>query len=429
MLLLLRSAEGVVSTAAVWAWGAVIVAAFAVVWIVRARREPLRTSAMVAATRERMPHWLTAQFDGMPSLHDVISQIGPAERIPVKLFYVPLAANWLWLGLRHRSLSLPTVANPQIEVGGLWGESKRSYLDMIARDSQRWVARYAALARHPGDPSADVARALSAAQAAGIGFPLVVKPDIGWQGYGVRLIKSEKELADYIAAFPEGATFLVQELIAWQGEAGIFYARRPGETAGRVTAVTLRYYPHVVGDGVRRVRDLILEEKRTAWKAGLHFGRAKGHAGVSAEELDRVPPAGELVRLSFIGSIRVGGLYRDAPQLLTPALSARFDEIARGMDEFCYGRFDIRFASSDSLARGEDFRIIEVNGAGSEAISAWDPDVPVTKVYARLRAQQELMFDIGALNRARGHKPAGMRAVIGAAWRQTRLISRYPPSS
>lgn len=431
MFLVLRSEVGAGAVSGVWAWGALVVSALAVVLYRVSRRRRWAVAALGAdgTSPGRRHTLLDAHFAGMPSLRDVISQIGAAERIPAKLFYAPLALNWIWLGLRYRSLSLPTLANPQIEVGGLWGESKRAYLDMITGESERWLARYVALDRRRGSPDADVARALSAARDAGIGFPMVAKPDIGWQGYGVRLVHSERELAAYVEGFPVGAAFLLQELVDWEGEAGVFYARRPEDPHGSVTAVTLRYFPHVVGDGEHKVRDLILAAERTAWKARLHFGRAKGHAGVSEAELDRVPARGEKVRLSFVGSIRVGGIYRDASQLVTPELSARFDEIARGMREFCYGRFDIRFASADSLARGEAFRIIEVNGAGSEAISAWDPDVPITKVYARLREHQRLMFEIGALNRAGGRKPAGVLAVFRAAWRQTRLIAKYPPSS
>ena len=63
----------------------------------------------------------------------------------------------------------------------------------------------------------------------------------------------------------------------------------------------------------------------------------------------------ELIRLTFIGSLRVGGLYRDAGHLITPELTQRFDEIARSMPEFYYGRFDIRFESTDLLKEGKGF--------------------------------------------------------------------------
>jgi hypothetical protein len=144
-------------------------------------------------------------------------------------------------------------------------------------------------------------------------------------------------------------------------------------------------------------------------------------------DLERIPEKDELVRLAFIGSIRVGGLYRDARQLVTPALSERFDAIARSMPEFYYGRFDIRFESIERLQSGEAFSVIEINGAGSEAIHAWDPEVPLRTVYRELFKAQDLLFEIAARNRARGFRPMRLKLFFRMAFRQHRLLRRYPP--
>lgn len=376
----------------------------------------------VASAESRAPSHL-----GLPALKGLVARIGVAEKIPTQLFYFPLALQWLWLAIRYRSLSLPTLVNPQIELGGLWGESKQVYLDMVAGPERRWLARYATMARGP-DAVAEGERAVALAAAAGLGFPLVAKPDIGWQGFGVRPVADTDDLCAYVAAFPEGAALMLQEMVPWEAEAGVFYVRRPGDAAGRVVALTFRYFPHVSGDGIHSVHDLILADERAAWKAGLHMGLHGQHAGLPAEVLDSVPAAGEVVRLAFIGSIRVGGLYRDAAAHITPALSARFDAISRSMPEFHYGRYDIRFGSVERLEAGEDFRIIEINGAGSESISAWDPGTPLGEVYRRLLAHQRMLFEIGAANRVRGYRTPGFGAILRAAWKQRRLIARYPPS-
>ncbi len=135
------------------------------------------------------------------------------------------------------------------------------------------------------------------------------------------------------------------------------------------------------------------------------------------------------MRLAFIGSIRVGGLYQDARKEITPALSARFDAIARSMPAFHYGRFDIRFASLERLKEGEDFGIIEINGAGAEAIHVWDPDLSLGEVYRSLFDAVALMFKIGRLNRDRGVKPCSLWECLAYARRQHQLILRYPPST
>src|SRR5213593_2397937 len=42
---------------------------------------------------------------------------------PAWLFYIPVAVNYLWLGIRYRGLIVPTAANPGMFSGGFVGES------------------------------------------------------------------------------------------------------------------------------------------------------------------------------------------------------------------------------------------------------------------------------------------------------------------
>lgn len=368
---------------------------------------------------------------GLPALGQLRTKVALAERIPPVLFYIPIGAQWLWLAILNRSLSLPTLANPKIEVGGLWGELKSECLDMVGPCSRQWVADYTVLKRGHGEGAAkaDLCRAREAMARAGLSFPLVAKPDIGWRGFGVQLIHDADQLARYIEAFPEDQTIILQRAIEWEGEAGVLYARLPGEPHGTIVSLTFRYFPYVIGDGKHTIRDLVLADQRAAWKSGDHFGFEDEHVGPADGELDRVPCPGETVRLSFIGSNRVGGLYRDAREHITTELVRRFDSISRSIPEFYYGRYDIRFKSTDSLRKGEDFQIIEVNGAGGKSINVWDPTMPLGQVYRELFAQQNLLFEIGAINRKRGFKPSGTLNVLLSQWRQHRLIRKYPPSS
>jgi hypothetical protein len=384
-----------------------------------------RAVANGRATIARVSH------QGMPALDRLRRRIAVAEHIPPPLFYVPLALQWFWLGFRFRGLALPTIANPSIEVGGYWGESKSACMRLVASDQQQWLADFVTLRRSTAaeSVSADIAAALSTLEEAGIPFPLVAKPDIGWQGFGVQLIHDEAGLRTYIASFPKGETIILQRHVPFDGEAGVFYVRLPGQEHGEVTSLTLRYFPHVVGDGEATVAQLILRDPRAGWKAPTYLGANRRHRGLTAEALDAVPAKGEVVRLTFIGSIRVGSLYRDAYEYITPALTARIDAIAKAMPEFYVGRFDIRFRSIEALQAGEDFAIFEINGAGSEVIHIWDPDMRILETYKILFRQQRLLFEIGALNRARGFVPMSFVQFVGNLHRQSRLIENYPRSS
>ena len=405
-------------------WGWVFAAALAVLVLFARRRFAARLArhkspfAVASQPAEPRP---PATHPGMPPLRESQIRVPLSERINEQLFYVPLVAQWLWLGVRYRSFTLPTVANPLIEAGGLLGESKFEYFRQAGEGARAWLARTAPLAE-----PAEGARAIEAAEAAmrrsGLAYPVVAKPDIGWRGYGCRLVENRAALADYLDAFPNGANLLLQEFVPHHGEAGVFYVRRPGAARGEITSLTFRYYPFVTGDGRSTLETLIRTHPRLARKARLLL---REHRARLAE----IPAAGETVRLALVGSNRVGGLYVDATDRVTPALVARFDAIAAALPEFHYGRFDVRFADAERFAAGEDFVIIEINGAGAEAIEVWDPEWRLPDVYRRLFRQQSLMFSIAAANRARGFAPMRARDLVRLQRRQYRLNSAYPPSA
>src|SRR5216684_3765070 len=86
-----------------------------------------------------------APAEGEPSAQDATRDGHRAVRIPAALFYLPLVLSWIWLGLRHRSLTLPTVANPRDALRALRDESKSDHLlDVAAR---RWIADFVVLTR------------------------------------------------------------------------------------------------------------------------------------------------------------------------------------------------------------------------------------------------------------------------------------------
>ena len=363
------------------------------------------------------------RLDGMPAIRMDRAPVAPREYIPWLWIYTPLFFKWMWLALRYRSLTLPTVANPHIETGGIRGESKMSYLTQIGADQQRWVARSTLLrlpeGSHPWPPLRIAEARMSET---GLSYPVITKPDIGSCGYGVRLARNGDELGSYLERFPRDQQLMLQEYLPWAGEAGVFYVRRPGEAHGRILSLGLRYFPHIVGDGRATVRELIARDARASRNARLHCAAFEA-------QLDDVLADGELLRLTTIASLRVGALYRDGAAYITPALSRRFDEIARSMPDFFYGRFDVRFRSIDELARGEGFSIIEVNGAGAEAIHIWDPELTIGDAYRSLFQQLDIMFDIAARNRARGFKPMTARGLLGMQWKESKLLRAYPASN
>jgi hypothetical protein len=339
---------------------------------------------------------------------------------PGWLFYAPIVAQWIALGLRHGDMSLPTAANPCITGGGLCGESKISILDQVNEAARPWLVPYTSLVTGRTSRN-DLAEAERVLERAGIGFPLVAKPDIGCNGTGVRLIESRARLGKYLAAFPRDCGVMLQEFAPEEGEAGIFYVRESGAATGRITSITFKHAPHVTGDGHSTLRQLILADPRAGRVRHLYLPRL-------ADRLQQVPARGERVRLVFVGNHCKGSVFENATHQATPALAAAIEQIARALPEFHFGRLDVRFASLARLRRGEGFRVIEINGAGSEATHVWDPATTLREAWRAQFFHYGAAFRIGAANRARGYRPAGLRELF-RLWRtQRRLMAAYPPN-
>lgn len=343
---------------------------------------------------------------------------------PPLLFYIPVFLYWAWLALRYRGMTLMTVANPSIYSGGFIRESKTQILDLIPERFAEFVPAYTSFDKrvHGDDPERQTDAALRAMATAGLDFPLVAKPDQGQRGDGVRLIRDRAQLADYIRRFPGDVPIVLQELIDAPHEAGVFYYCRPGSGEPVVDSITLKEFPKIVGDGRSTVRGLIEADPRHCRIAEVYHRR-------HAARLDDVLAEGETLELVFAGNHCQGAVFRNGARLITPELTAAIHAIASSMDEFYFGRFDVRFHDECLLMQGKGFRIVEVNGASAEATHIWDAGTRLGEAYRALFRQWRMLFEIGAINRRRGHRPMNTFKVLGDLAAYRRLARTYPPTS
>jgi membrane protein DedA with SNARE-associated domain len=113
---------------------------------------------------------------------------------PMWLFYAPPVLWVAWLSLRHRGFGTVTAANPGIEDGGTVGESKAEILAKLPRD---WTIPFALI---PTGCAAQRAAALERTRATrSWAYPLILKPDVGQRGAGVKLVKKADEVEAYFA--------------------------------------------------------------------------------------------------------------------------------------------------------------------------------------------------------------------------------------
>ena len=351
----------------------------------------------------------------LPRFADRFARWRHWEFWPAWIFYPPVVINYLWLALKYRGLTLPTVANPTMFSGGIVGESKISILKDLYATSPEFTAEAELLG---GNSVSERLRSLDEVRARlNLEFPFVLKPDMGQRGAGVKLIRTREQADEYLRQ--TSAPLVVQRYAPGPHELGIFYYRFPHEPHGHIFAITEKVFPKLVGNGRDTIAELIKRDPRARFVRDTYLARF-------ASRRDNVLEAGEELRLVEAGNHAQGCIFRDGIRFHTPELERCIDQISRQLPGFFIGRYDIRFSKEEDLCSGKSFHIIELNGAASEATSIYDSRNSLFDAYRTLFRQWDLVFAIGAANQKRGCAPTNI-PVLWKAWRgYARTAATYP---
>ncbi len=364
---------------------------------------------------------------GLPPLDLGARPVSFFEFWPSWFFYLPVVAVWLVLSLRYRSLGLPMVVNPNIELGGMIGESKFDILESGGEVAQQYILPYV-IRNTPRDASLNncdeslsrhVENDIRAADQQGIEFPFVVKPELGCRGAGVQVMYSAQHLKAYLSGFPQDRRYIIQALAPYRAEAGVFYERMPGEARGKVTSLTLKYQPVVLGDGLHCLKSLILRDPRASILRDLYLEKNR-------HRLHWVPEKGETVALAFAGSHCRGSIFRNGNGFISPVLSEKIDRIMQDFPAFHYGRLDVKFKDIRALENGDDFVIIEINGVSSEKTHIWDSRTSLLDAFSTLCEQYTTLFKMGRQMSKLGYKAPSARKLVTTWWRELKRSERYP---
>ena len=334
---------------------------------------------------------------------------------PAWLFYSPVAVICVWLGLRYKGLSLPTVANLNQKNGGIVGESKIGILQTLMETSPEYTSDGYLVPE--GSVENRIESIGDTCLRHQIRFPFVLKPDTAQRGAGFRKIESFDEIENYVAQV--SGPLILQRYVQGPKEAGIFYYRFPWEQKGHIFGITSKQFPAVVGDGRRSLQELIESDSRARLIARTYLERF-------GSAVDRILSQGESLRLVEAGNHCQGCIFKEGKDLYSEELRTAFDEISQKLPGFYIGRYDIRYSNDDELRAGKGFQIIELNGAASEATNIYDEGNSLWSAYKTLYQQWKLVFQIGAENRRRGHRPASAVAVFRDWIEFSRQAMEYP---
>jgi membrane protein DedA with SNARE-associated domain len=321
-------------------------------------------------------------------------------------FWPVWQVNWLvvlyvlWIGVfRYRKPTLFTAANPCMPDGGFLGESKSDILAGLG-DANGCMPKWRRI--EAPSPSGRMSAFERAMEDLDLSYPVVLKPDQGQRGAGVKVVRNESQAMDWL--INASGTAILQEFVSGN-EYGVFYVRRPDEAVGRIPSITIKEQLAINGNGRDNIETLIHAHPRAIVMLGTFLDRFD-------DRLEEVPEKGEVIRLGELGTHARGSLFLDGRHLLTPELASRIQAIADSYDGFYFGRFDIKAPSEESFQRGEGLRVIELNGVTSEETHIYDPQHGLLHAWGTLCRQWKTAFEIGKVNSRNGHPVTSMTGFV-----------------
>lgn len=269
---------------------------------------------------------------------------------PWWILIAPVWPLWIYYMVRSRRMTWFTAVNPGMEDSGFLGESKFRILNSIP---DKYL---------PKTQFIQYSKAFESLSYSLV-FPFIAKPDIGGRGRKINIIRNQADFEGYHLSV--GEDYMIQEIIPYELEFGIFYIRMPWQTQGEIVSVSKKEFLQVVGDGRSSIEELMKKEYRSAQQ----IKRIR-----QSMNLNEILPVDEKRLLEPIGNHCRGTIFRDYGHIITPELTAIFDKICSEIDGFYYGRFDLRVQSMEDLFQGQFIRIMELNGLTSDPAHIFDPN-------------------------------------------------------
>ncbi|MEQ9402251.1 MAG: hypothetical protein RIM99_01590 [Cyclobacteriaceae bacterium] len=310
-----------------------------------------------------------------------ITKLKNWEYWPFSVLYFPVFFYFAWLAVKSRSVLFFTASNPTIEFGGMFGERKSDIFSILP---DKYIPTTRLI--HKGDQESALAEGRR------IGYPLIAKPDIGERGVWVKKIEGENEMLRYTESCP--VDFLLQELITYPVELGIFLVKYPGEK-GKVTSIVRKEFLEVKGDGQATIMELLKENPRAILTADLSSDFLK-------QQGSRIPEKNECVLIEPVGNHCKGTKFLNDEHEIDESLNVAMNKIADEIPDFFFGRFDLKCRSIADLKELKNFSILELNGAGAEPGHIYQPGYSLFRAYKDILWHLKVLADISVINHQRG---------------------------
>ena len=309
------------------------------------------------------------------------------EYWPVWIVYLPCFLIYPFYATRARSFLFFVAANPSMDNGGAFLTSKKKVYDLFSQE----LVPATLLVGAPKD--FESCKTWLAEHK--IDFPLIAKPDFGLRGDGLKVIKSATALSDFFSTLKQA--YLIQEYVEFENELGIFLVRQPDDSL-KITSIVEREFMSVRGEGTKTLEELILETPRYAMQYDLMKERFP-------DTFYDLVPTGVVHYFDRIGNHSKGTKFKNGNYLITPELTQVMTEAMDTIEDFNYGRLDIKYASIEDLSKGLNYKILELNGAFSEPAHIYDPEYSLFSAWRDLLAHFKALFRVSQKGITQGVRP------------------------
>lgn len=322
---------------------------------------------------------------------------------PRAIFYAPIALTIIPYCVIKRTPLLLTLANHNIECGGLIGESKYHILKYLKEFTTDKITIPVFLLLKKGlSHKNKLDQAQQFISEKKLNYPIILKPDIGERGKDVCLVNDKNELSSALKKY-NAATLL--QAYAPGLEFGIFYIKDPETNTGMVTSIVYKEPTFITGDGKNTLETLILTDSRAHLMAKFFL---KEHA----TNLNVIIQKGDRIKLSKLGTHSKGALFINKNAHVTPELVNEIHKLCNNIDGLNYGRFDIKVPSLEDLEKGQSIQILEFNGLSGEPAHIYDPSMPLLTAYKDLFWHWKKACDIAHFYYKKGMSPLSINEFI-----------------
>lgn len=268
------------------------------------------------------------------------------------------------------------------------GEPKKEMYDLLPKEF--YPATFTVL------PQQDFEALKKQLRQTAIGYPFIVKPEVGCQGILFRKIDTEDEWLNYHTKVP--VEYIVQQLVNYPMEVSVFYIRHPKDDRGTVTGFLHKIPLQVTGNGKDTLEQLVSKHPKGHKRMGEVHSKHK-------EKWNHIIPSGEKFMLSYAANHNRGAHFVDLREHIDDRLLNIFDNISLGINDFFYGRYDIMCSNVEDLKNGKNFSILEYNGCGAEPNHFYDTGYSLGAAYREILKHWKALYEICRHNRRQGIEP------------------------